>query len=135
MGFLTGTHGSEGWAKKLIGFVAVFSGLLARVGLPVSVAAAPTGKYAAFSACPLGITTITDCVHSVIGAGGFTLGTKALSVTSPITLNGGFDGAGAEISFFGADAGATLSKVPEPVSGGLIGIRAPVSWPRTLQEE
>lgn len=95
----------------------------------------PKGEFTRFSECPLGAhATVTDCVYATINGGSFKLGKKSLPVTNAITLQGGFEGAGSTVQFFGAENGATLSKSPQPVPGGLLGLRAPTSWPRAVQE-
>jgi hypothetical protein len=70
----------------------------------------------------------------VTSSGTFTLGKKAVPIKNPVTLQGGYEGSGSEIKFFGAEDGNTLSKSPQPVPGGLTGITAPTSWPKFLQE-
>src|SRR6185503_10517526 len=54
--------------------------------------------------------------------GEFTVGTKTVPLVNPVTLQGGFEGAGDEIEFYGAENGDTLSKTPQPVPGGLLGL-------------
>jgi len=49
---------------------------------------------------------------------------------SPVILQGGLSPTG----FVGAENGETLSKTPQPVPGGLLGIVAPTWWPGWLQE-
>jgi hypothetical protein len=93
----------------------------------------PKGEYTPFADCPLSRATITDCIYSVTSNGSFTIGKKTVPIKNPVTLQGGFEGAGSEIKFFGAEDGNTLSKTPEPVPGGLLGIKAPSSWPFFLQ--
>jgi hypothetical protein len=82
----------------------------------------PTGEYAQFNECPLNRTTITDCVYSVTSGGSFTLGKKTVPIVNAVTLQGGFEGEGSEIEFYGAENGSTLSKTPQPVPGGLLGL-------------
>jgi hypothetical protein len=53
---------------------------------------------------------------------------------NPVTLQGGFEGSGEEVKFYGAEEGNTLSKSPQPVPGGLLGITAPTWWPKSLQD-
>jgi hypothetical protein len=55
-------------------------------------------------------------------------------ITKPVTLQGGFEGAGTGIKFYGAENGDTLSKTPQTVPGGLLGITAPTWWPNWAQE-
>jgi hypothetical protein len=94
----------------------------------------PKGEFAGFKECPLNRVTITDCILSVSSGGGFTVGKKTVPLVNPVTLQGGFEGAGSEIKFYGAENGDTLSKTAQPVPGGLLGITAPTWWPKELQE-
>lgn len=94
----------------------------------------PKGEYAQFKECPLNRATITDCVYALTNGGGFTLGKKTVPLVNPVTLQGGFEGAGQEVDFYGAENGDTLSKTPQPVPGGLLGITAPTWWPKFLQD-
>jgi hypothetical protein len=94
----------------------------------------PKGEYAQFKECPLNRATITDCVFSVSGGGYFKVGTKTVPLKNAVTLQGGFEGEGQEIDFYGAENGDTLSKTPQPVPGGLLGITAPTWWPKFLQD-
>jgi hypothetical protein len=82
----------------------------------------PTGIYTQFAECPLNRATITDCVYSVTSGGSVTLGNKTVPIENPVTLQGGFEGAGTHIEFYGAENGDTLSKTPQPVPGGLLGL-------------
>ncbi|HEV7563088.1 MAG TPA: hypothetical protein VGO24_06255 [Solirubrobacterales bacterium] len=94
----------------------------------------PKGEYAQFNECPLNRATITDCVLSISNGGGFTIGKKNVPLKNPVTLQGGFEGAGSEVKFYGAENGNTLSKTPQPVPGGLLGIVAPTWWPKFIQD-
>ncbi len=103
-------------------------GLMAVLGTLVFASAAlgashnPTGEYAQFNECPLNRATITDCVLSVTEGGSVKLGAKTVPIEKPVTLQGGFEGAGSEIEFYGAENGKTLSETPQPVPGGLLGL-------------
>lgn len=94
----------------------------------------PKGEYAPFADCPLSRATITDCLLSVSNGGSFVVGKKTVPLKNPVTLQGGFEGAGESIKVYGAEDGKTLSKTPQPVPGGLLGITAPTSWPKFIQE-
>jgi hypothetical protein len=94
----------------------------------------PKGEFAQFAECPLNRATITDCIYSVTSGGAFTIGNKTVPIVNPVTLQGGFEGGGSEIKFFGAENGNTLSKTPQPVPGGLVGIVAPTWWPKFIQD-
>jgi len=114
-------------------------GLLAVLGAMVFASSAlgashnPTGEYAQFNECPLNRATITDCVLSVSNGGGFTIGKKTVPLKNPVTLQGGYEGVSPELQFYGAENGNTLSKTPQPVPGGLLGIVAPTWWPKFIQ--
>jgi hypothetical protein len=121
--------------KKVItgGFAAV---LVAMVFASSALAAShnPKGEYAGFNECPLNRVTITDCILSVSSGGYFQIGTKTVPLKNPVTLQGGFEGEEEGIEFYGAENGNTLSKTPQPVPGGLLGIVAPTWWPKFLQD-
>lgn len=93
----------------------------------------PTGEWAPFGECPLSRATITNCFHLSTTSGTIQFGSKTVPLKNPLTLQGGFEGE-EPIEFFGAENGATLPKVAEPVPGGLAGTTAPLSWPEALQE-
>jgi hypothetical protein len=112
------------------------TGVLAALVLASSAFAAahhPKGEFAAFGECPLNRATITDCVLSVSNGGFFQVGTKTVPLKNPVTLQGGFEGSGEAVKFYGAEEGNTLSKTPQPVPGGLLGIVAPTWWPKFIQ--
>lgn len=119
--------------KIVAGGLSVVVGALLFASAAVAAPHHPTGEYAQFGDCPLNRATITDCVYSVTNGGSFTLGKKAVPIVNPVTLQGGYEGAGSEIKFFGAEDGNTLSKTPQPVPGGLLGITAPTWWPKSIQ--
>lgn len=94
----------------------------------------PTGEFATFGECPLNRTSITNCFHLLITGGSLKIGTKTTPIKNPITIQGGYEGAGSEVAFFGAENGVTLSKTSQPLPGGLLGITAPKSWPKEVQD-
>lgn len=93
----------------------------------------PTGEFEQFGECPLNNAEVTNCVYSLSSGGSFTVGSKTVPLVNPVTLQGGFQGTGEEILFSGAENGQTLSKTPQPVPGGLLGITAPKWWPIWIQ--
>lgn len=82
----------------------------------------PTGEWANFADCPLSKASLEQCVYSVTTGGSVTIGKKTVPIEHPVTLQGGFEGAGEEIKFYGAEDGNTLSKTPQAVPGGLAGL-------------
>jgi hypothetical protein len=95
----------------------------------------PKGEFASFGECPLNNSKVTDCILSVSNGGSFTIGKKTVPVKNPVTLQGGGYLDEAEVTHFvGAENGQTLSKTPQPVPGGLVGITAPTWWPKFVQD-
>jgi hypothetical protein len=121
--------------RKLI--VGGLTGVLAAMLFASSAVASshnPTGEFAQFGECPLNRESITDCIFSVTNGGSVVIGKKTVPLKNPVTLQGGFEGVGEEVEFYGAENGDTLSKTAQPVPGGLLGIEAPKWWPEFLQE-
>lgn len=122
--------------QKLVagGTMALLLAALAMASTALAASHNPKGEYAGFKECPLNRVTITDCVLSVSNGGEFTIGKKTVPLVNPVTLQGGFEGTGSEVKFYGAENGETLSKSPQPVPGGLLGIVAPTWWPKFIQD-
>jgi hypothetical protein len=96
--------------------------LMASAGTAAASSHNPTGEFVQFAECPMNRVTITDCIYSVTEKGSFTLGNKTVPIENPVTLQGGFEGEVPNIKFYGAENGDTLSKTPQPVPGGLLGL-------------
>lgn len=74
------------------------------------------------------------CVFSESDGGYFQVGAKTVPLKNPVVLQGGLEfNESFESIFVGAENGETLSKAPQPVPGGLLGIEAPHWWPQYLQ--
>jgi hypothetical protein len=94
----------------------------------------PTGAFEGFGECPLNTPAVTDCILSVSTGGSFTIGNKTVPLVNPVTLQGGGYNEEEVTHFVGAENGQTLSKTPQPVPGGLVGITAPTWWPKFVQD-
>jgi hypothetical protein len=94
----------------------------------------PTGEFAQFAECPLSHPSLQACIFSESSGGFFQIGKKTVPLKNPVILQGGQEFKGSETIFVGAENGETLSKTAQPVPGGLLGIEAPKSWPKFLQE-
>jgi hypothetical protein len=95
----------------------------------------PTGEFAPFAQCPLSNPTVEQCIVAQSSSGKFVVGKKTVPIENTITLQGGFhENEEGVQEFHGAENGDTLSKTPQTVPGGLLGIKAPESWPVWLQE-
>ena len=89
-----------------------------------SAMATPKGPFAIFADCPLSNSEVTACVVAKSESGEFTIGNANVPIKNPITLQGGIienRETGAQ-KFVGAADGNTLSKTPQPVPGGLLGL-------------
>jgi hypothetical protein len=90
--------------------------------------AAPKGEYAVFYDCPLSNAEVHGCIVARTESGEFVIGTKKTKVPieKTITLQGGFEeevAAEFRMPFVEAEDGNTLSKTPQKVPGGLLGIK------------
>jgi hypothetical protein len=96
----------------------------------------PTGEFAPFADCPLSTSPLEDCVVAETVGGKFTVGKRTVPITKTITLQGGFreNTTTEKLEFIGAEDGNTLSKTPQQVPGGLLGVVAPEALPKFLQE-
>jgi hypothetical protein len=94
-------------------------------------AAAHEGDFAKFNDCPSTTTGVWKCVDSITTGGSIVLGKKTTPIVHPVTLQGGFAEENAEgfSSFFAASDGETLTKTPQPVPGGIVGLVPPESAP------
>ena len=114
------------------GWIAVLFGALGVLGFAGS-ASAHSGEFAKFNYCPSTNAEVFKCLYSVTTGGEIILGKKTTKIESPVTLQGGYSATNREkkriSKFFAATNGITLSKTPEVVPGGLLGIVPPESSP------
>jgi len=108
--------------RMLAGTLVTAIGTLSFASTALAAPHHPTGEFSQFGDCPLSRSTITDCIYSVTSSGSFKLGNKNVPIKSPVILQGGFEGGGESVQFFGAEDGNTLSKTPQAVPGGLAGL-------------
>jgi hypothetical protein len=99
-----------------------------------------TGLFTRFQFCPYTTAGVARCVYSVTDGGEVVLGSKKVPIVNPVTLQGGISEPAEEgepeesfSKFFGATNGVTLSKSPQPVPGGLLGLLPPESSPPVIQ--
>lgn len=109
----------------------------ALAGLALSSSAlAFTGEFAKFNYCPTSNSEVKKCLYSVTNGGEIILGKKTTPIESPVTLQGGYGKANSEThiaKFYEATNGVTLSKTPQNVPGGLLGIVPPESSPALVK--
>jgi hypothetical protein len=107
--------------KLFLGVMVIAS--LAIVGVPAAMAT-PTGGYAVFAQCPVKDAGVSSCLYSPTESGYVTIGKAEVPIEKTQVLQGGLE----EIAPFtkqmaGALNGETLTKTPQRVSGGLLGIK------------
>jgi hypothetical protein len=110
---------------------------LAALGVASPALATPTGAFAVFKECPLSHAELEFCLHAETKSGYFTIGKKTVPIKNPVTLQGGVVEPQENVQeFVGANnESETLTKTPQPVPGGLLGIMAPKLLPKFLREE
>lgn len=121
------------WSLSQKGVALAAIALVSSSSAVASASSGHGGKHGPFADCPLEAPSIESCVYTVISDGSVAIGRRSVPVTNPITLRGGFQGAGAASGFYGAKDGQTLSKAPQPVPGGLLGFPLPKGWPAGLR--
>lgn len=99
------------------------------------VASAHTGEWAKFNYCPSTTEGVAKCIYSLTTGGEVVLGNKKVPIVNPVTLQGGLSKPSAGVrSMIPATNGQTLSKTPQPVPGGLLGIVPPESSPWLVKQ-
>ena len=116
------------------GYRVVLGAALAALCVPVA-ASAHTGDFAKFNQCPSHTTGVVHCLYSVTHSGEIVLGSKKTPIEHAVTLQGGYSEENAEgfSTFTAAANGETLSKTPQNVPGGLLGIVPPESSPSLVK--
>jgi hypothetical protein len=98
-------------------------------------ALAHTGDFARFNQCPSTTPGVVHCLYSLTNKGEVVLGNKKTPIVNPVTLQGGYtEEEEGFASFFEAANHETLSKTPEPVPGGLVGLVPPEEAPLLVKE-
>ena len=112
--------------RKPLLWLAVVAMATMSLGFAAS-ASAHTGNWARFNNCPSTTAGVFKCLQSITNGGKVILGKKTVPIVNPVTLQGGI-GQGEEKEevfyekFYAASNGETLSKTPQPVPGGLLGL-------------
>jgi len=84
-----------------------------------------TGVYTRFEKCPYTNTEVKRCITSYTESGEVILGSKTVPILNKTTLQGGLGKFNEETGFtpfFAPTSGDALSKTPQNVPGGLLGI-------------
>jgi len=104
-----------------------------------SASAALTGEYARFSTCALSNPNVDLCLSAESSGGSFTVGKKTVPLVNEVKLKGGLEflspgGLLGPIGYVAPTDGVVISKSPQAVPGGLLGITAPAWWPKFLRD-
>ena len=119
-----------GRGRAVVVAMVLTAALASLAGAAPAFAKSPTGDFAVFSQCPRfntpepGKTGVVGCLYSETKSGEVTLNKQKVPITNTIILQGGTQinlTTGAE-EFVGAINGETLSKTPQNVPGGLLGL-------------
>jgi hypothetical protein len=119
---------------KRLFLAAIFAALM--LVPAASASAEPTGEFARFSKCPVGNSATLICIYAESKTGTFTIGKKTVPLNNSVVLQGGAtgpEGVFGPLTLLAATDGNTLSKTPQTVPGGLLGIEAPSWWPQLLK--
>jgi hypothetical protein len=101
-----------------------------------SASAKLTGEFAKFAQCPYNNLEVKKCLLSETIGGEVVLGSKKVPITNKAYIQGGFSKPNPETGFskfFEALNGITLSKAPQSVPGGLLGIVPPEKSPTLVK--
>jgi hypothetical protein len=116
--------------RRRVVATALLAVALAALGLAGSAQAKLVGNYTKFAQCPYPNLEVKKCLYAVTNSGEVVLGKKKVPIEKAVVLQGG---AGKQVEgnapFFGATNGITLSKAPQNVPGGLLGIVPDASSP------
>jgi hypothetical protein len=114
--------------------IALAATALAALALAASASAKLTGEFTSFQQCPWTNTEVKRCLYSVTEGGEVVLGNKKVPIEKQVILQGGYTKA---VEGFGklvaAKNGITLSKAPQAVPGGLLGIVPDASSPALVK--
>ena len=108
---------------------------LAALSLAGSAQAKLGGEFTKFANCPYTNATALKCIYSVTESGEVLLGSKKVPIEKPVTLQGAYASPVEEkeeaefYPFLAATNGITLSKAPQNVPGGILGIVPEASSP------
>jgi|HubBroStandDraft_2_1064218.scaffolds.fasta_scaffold03785_6 hypothetical protein len=106
----------------VLAMVTMLLASLAALGAASPALATPEGEFAIFEQCPLSNPSVTACLIASTTSGEFTVGNRTVPIKNKITLQGGLIESETGTTFVAAANGQTLSKTPQTVPGGLIGI-------------
>jgi hypothetical protein len=118
-------------ARKLSGTGAFLLAAIASLLLATGASAQLSGNYARFAHCPYKSPEASKCIYSTTTGGEVLLGSAKVPIVNPAILQGAYSGPDKNgiSKFIGPPDELALSKAPQPIPGGLLGIAAPADAP------
>jgi hypothetical protein len=113
-------HLTNGRKQALVIVIALAASLAPLALASPALAIEPTGDFAVFKQCPRFNPEVNRCIYSVTKSGEVKIGSTAVPIKNPITLQGGINESTEPGTMVAALNGETLSKTPQPVPGGLL---------------
>lgn len=130
-----GTPHTGRGARRIAPLLAAAAVSLAVLGFAApALALKPTGDFVNFGDCPLSNPSVVSCLFAQTSSGEFKISNTAVPITKTITLQGGLEESGENLTLVAAKDGNTLSKTPQTVPGGLLKIFAPEFLPEPLKK-
>jgi len=115
--------------RRVVGTALLVVALVA-LGLTASAQAKLVGNYTKFVQCPYSNPEVRKCLYSTTNSGEVVLGSKKVPIEKPVVLQGGtLKAVEGTAKFVAASNGITLSKAPQNVPGGILGIVPEASSP------
>ena len=109
--------------RRRVAATALLALALAGLSFAGTATAKLTGNYTKFAQCPFTNVEVFKCIYAVTESGEVVLGSKTVPIEKQVVLQGG---AGKTVKgvapMVAATNGITLSKAPQNVPGGLLGI-------------
>ena len=103
---------------------------LAALGLAGTAQAKLVGNYTKFAQCPISNAEVKRCIYATTNSGEVVLGSKKVPIEKPVVLQAGaLKPVEGEAHLVEAANKETLSKAPQNVPGGLLGIVPEASQP------
>ncbi len=122
------TRGRAVASRLALATCALSAAIVSLAVAPPALAKAPTGDFAVFSQCPRFTAGVNECTFAQTLSGQVTLGKQTVPIEKTITLQGGIivtenpETEAVTEKFVGALNGETLSRTPQKVPGGLLGL-------------
>jgi hypothetical protein len=115
-------------SKRRFTLLAVLGAAIMMLAVMASAAQArePAPGYSQFAGCPSPEENpeVEACIRSEVTGGHLNMGNKEVPITKPLTISGGLNG---ELENFSFNSKGGLSKVPQKIPGGVLGLTG-LTW-------